>query len=402
MIKKLPFGIDFVVEQDLIPLGIEKVPNSTGYSFNCPFCEKNGLKPDRKHKYSINIYKNVGHCMRCGSGHGILSLHQSLSKQPITLDESKEDLMKRWNGLPSGVQVELSKTLERLEEENKKQLEPAPIEIRDEVYRKFLNSLTLSDRHRQDLLSRGLTDNEIEDRMYRTVPSVGAKSFGIEAFSYEISDTLKRHVKWGIPGFYDICTNEPKVVFCDSGYFVPVRDDFGRISGMQIRYDPLPENASETKKEHYAKYKWFNSNFREKKDGCTASGCENIHYAVPLFHAPKSIILTEGVLKADIISSLAGRLKDKDPVPVIGLVGVYNTENLCFELLKMKQYGLEKVIVAVDMDYREKKQVADALNNIKEIIAKSELKYEILQWNPAFKGYDDYLLGVLKYRAGNR
>ena len=402
MIKKLPFGIDFVVEQDLVPLGIQKVPNSTGYSFNCPFCEKNGLKPDRKHKYSVDIYKNVGHCMRCGSGHGILSLHQALSKNPISMDESKQDLLKRWNGLPSDVQVTLSKTLEHLEEENRKQLEPAPIEIRDEVYRRFLNNLTLSSRHRQDLLSRGLTEKEIDERMYRTVPSVGAVSFGVETFTYEISDTLKRHTKWGIPGFYDIRTSEPKVVFCDPGFFVPVRDEFNRISGMQIRYDPLPENASEAKKDHYAKYKWFNSNFREKKDGCTASGCENIHYATPLLSVPKSIILTEGVLKADIISRLGGRLKGKEPVPVIGVVGVYNTENLCFELLKMKQYGLETVYIAVDMDYREKKQVADALNNIEEIVSGTGLKYKVETWNPAYKGYDDYLLGVQKYRAGGR
>ena len=318
------------------------------------------------------------------------------------MDESKQDLLKRWNGLPSDVQVSLSKTLERLEEENKKQLEPAPIEIRDEVYRKFLSNLTLSSRHRQDLLSRGLTEAEIEERMYRTVPSVGAVSFGVETFTYEISDALKRHVKWGIPGFYDIRTSEPKVVFCDPGYFVPVRDEFGRISGMQIRYDPLPETASEAKKDHYAKYKWFNSNFREKKDGCTASGCENIHYATSLFKAPKSIILTEGVLKADIISRLGGRLKGKEPIPVIGLVGVYNTENLCFELLKMKQYGLEMVHIAVDMDYREKKQVADALNNIKEIVSGAGLRYEVETWNPAYKGYDDYLLGVQKYRSGGR
>lgn len=399
MIKKLPFGIDFVVEQDLIPLGIGKIQNSTGYSFNCPFCEKNGLKPDRKHKYSIDIYKNVGHCMRCGSGHGILSLHQALSRKPITLEESKEDLLRRWNRLPSNVQVELSKTLEYLEEENRKHLEPAPIEIRDEVYRNFLNSLTLSDRHRQNLLSRGLTEKEIKERMYKTVPSVGAKSFGMESFSYEISDALKRHIRWGVPGFYDIRTSEPKVALCDSGYFVPVRDEFGRISGMQIRYDPLPESASEEKKQHYAKYKWFNSNFKEKKDGCTASGCENIHYAVPLLHAPKSIILTEGILKADIISHLGGILKGKESIPVIGLAGVYNTENLCFELLKMKQHGLEKVMIAVDMDYREKKQVADALENIKKIVKDSGLECEVLRWNPSYKGYDDYLLGVLKYRA---
>ena len=121
-----------------------------------------------------------------------------------------------------------------------------------------------------------------------------------------------------------------------------------------------------------------------------------------MFSIPKSIILTEGVLKADIISRLGGRLKGREPVPVIGLVGVYNTENLCFELLKMKQYGLETVHIAVDMDYREKKQVADALNSIEEIVSGTGLSYEVETWNPAYKGYDDYLLGVQKYRAGGR
>jgi hypothetical protein len=54
------------------------------------------------------------------------------------------------------------------------------------------------------------------------------------------------------------------------------------------------------------------------------------------------------------------------------------------------------------MDYREKKQVADALNNIEEIVSGTGLKYKVETWNPAYKGYDDYLLGVQKYRAGGR
>ena len=103
--KLLPFGIDFVVEQDLVPLGIEKIPNSNGYSFNCPFCQKKGLKPDRKHKYAINIYKNVGHCMRCGAGHGIITLHRDLVDTGLTNEEAKQDLYNRWKGLPSDVRV---------------------------------------------------------------------------------------------------------------------------------------------------------------------------------------------------------------------------------------------------------------------------------------------------------
>lgn len=391
--KKLPFGIDFVVEQDLVPQGIRKYSNSTGYSFNCPFCEKKGLKPDKHHKYSVNIYKNVGNCLRCGTGHGILSLHRDLAGGHISIDEAKQDLLNRWNHLPSNVQIEMTQVKERLDEENARQLEPAPTEICDEVYRKFLSQLTLSEKHKKDLLNRGLTEEEIEKGMYKSVPQCGFTTIASNCFSYEIRDALKRHIKWGIPGFYDIREKEPKVVRCDNGYFVPVRNEIGLISGMQIRYDNLPDNAPAVKKEHFAKYKWFVSNYKEKKDGCTASGCENIHYTGD-FSSPKQVILTEGVLKADIASIIGGKIKGQSPIPVLGLVGVYNAENLNFELAKLKDRGLEKVTIAVDMDYREKPQVAKALGNIKERIEYVGLKYEIFNWNSDYKGIDDFLKAV--------
>ena len=58
---KYPFGIDFVVEQDLVPLGIVKIPNPKGFNINCPFCEQRGLKPDKHHKYAIDRYKNAAY-----------------------------------------------------------------------------------------------------------------------------------------------------------------------------------------------------------------------------------------------------------------------------------------------------------------------------------------------------
>lgn len=398
----LPFNIDWVVEQDLVPLGISKIPTSTGYNINCPFCEAKGLKPDTKHKYSVNIYKNVGNCLRCKSGHGIISLHQQLSNKPITLEEARNDLFKRWNGLPSDVKVELSKVQERLEEENAKMLIPAPIVYRDAIYRNLLNSLSLSDRHKKDLIRRGLTEEEIEKGMYKTVPSVGFKTYAAKSFyrcDCELTHEFCKHSNWGIPGYFNVHNYEPELVRCSSGYFVPVKNEDGLISGMQIRYDPLPEDATEHQKQVYAKYKWFNSNYKGKKDGCTASGCENIHYACNL-KGEKNIILTEGVLKADIASIIYSRLKGLDkPSPVMGLVGVYNTDHLAEELTKLKQSGLEKVWIAVDMDYRTKPQVAEAMNRIKEIIESVGVEYEVWTWNDAYKGIDDWLQHLYSERT---
>lgn len=391
--KDMPYGIDFVVEQDLVPLGIKKIPNSKGYNFNCPFCAKALGKQDKHHKYSVNIYKNVGHCFKCGASHGVLSLHAELCG--LTLKEAAEDLDKRWNNLPVDTKTKLSQVKDKLEEENSKQLEPAPTEILDDIYKKFLNQLTLSDKHKQDLLKRGLNEEQIEKGMYKTVPQVGFVSIAKNCFDYETKDVFKRHYKWGVPGFYDI-RKEPKFVRCDSGYFVPVRNEFGQIAGMQIRYDALKEGASEEKKNHYAKYKWFTSNFRELEGGCSATGCENIHYAsYSQFNSNlKTVMLTEGVLKADVASYLGGKIKGKEPIPILGLVGVYNTQNLNFELAKLKMKGLEKVIIAVDMDYLEKKQVAQALADIESRIEEVGLKHEMFKWDPKYKGIDDFLLEV--------
>lgn len=400
--KNLPYGIDFVVEQDLIPLGIKKYNTSEGYSINCPFCAKSGYTADKNHKYYVNIYKNVAHCFRCNRSDGILSLHQGLSEKPISLKEAEEDLNKRWNGLPSDVQIELAKVKERLTEENKSKLYPAPIEIRDAIYKRFLNQLTLSKAHHDDLIKRGLTEEEIQKGGYKSVPVGGFTTFAKESFTYETSDYLRRHRQQGIPGFYDITSPEPGVVSTHSGYFVPVRDQFGHISGMQIRFDKLPKNASEYDKEHYAKYKWFTSNYKEKHKGCSASGCENIHHAGDWFHSPKSVILTEGAIKADVTAALSRKMTGGKAQPVLGLVGVYNYDQLALELLQLKDYGLEKVVLAVDMDYREKPQVAQAMKNIKEIIeTKCELKCEVFQWDPQYKGIDDYFLAIVKKRTGN-
>ena len=89
---------------------------------------------------------------------------------------------------------------------------------------------------------------------------------------------------------------------------------------------------------------------------------------------------------------------------MLGLVGVYNTEGLAEELYKLKTWGpgLQKVVIAVDMDYRDKPQVADALENIKEIISGVGLKYEMFNWNPKYKGIDDYFLAIYNRRQEKR
>ena len=362
----LPFGIDFVIKQDLAnrpDFQSWKAPGNS-YDITCPFC-------NTKRKMNINTSKNVAKCNKCGcgSGYNTITLHAALTG--LDNKESYKDLMNRWNGLGSDVKVQYQNSSTAQPAGN----EPAAIEIRDKVYRRLLSKLTLSEKHHEDLLRRGLNEDQITSGMYKTVPAIGLHSLAYEAVydSGAIKD-LSTHKYWGIPGFVDI--KDPNKISLrgrKNGYFVPVLNKDGLISGMQIRYDNLPENASDKEKELYKKYSWYSSS--EKDSGCGVTGCENIHFAGDWKSNVETINLTEGVLKADIASALSGK-------PFLGLVGVNNIRQLKETLEKMMSLGTSNVNLYVDMDYRYKKEVAQALISIRrEINSAGHHNYLVIEKN---------------------
>lgn len=343
------FGIDFTIKVDLPNEKRHRAPGGS-YDINCPFC-------GGKRKFNVNPRKNVARCNKCSgdTGYNTVTLHEELAGFSSP-KEAYKDLLRRWNGLSSDEQVEIRKKKEA--SEAVKEIIPAPIEIRDTVYRRLLSKLDLSKKHREDLIKRGLTDEEIEKGMYKTVPICGLHSLA----AYSIQG-IKFAKNQGVPGFVDV--NNPKKVLLrarKNGYFVPVLTKEGKISGMQIRYDNLKDTASDKEREMYKKYSWYSSS--ERDTGCGVSGCENIHFAGDWSIVPKECCLTEGVLKADIAAYLSGQ-------PYIGLVGVNNVGQLEKTLSSLSEQGLASVYIYVDMDYRSKHEVKKALDNIKKKINKS-------------------------------
>lgn len=350
---ELPFGIDFVVSSDLgsLPGFNPRKASGSSYDIDCPFC-------GGKRKMNINTAKNVAKCNKCGCGNGYnaITLHAALTG--LSNKESYADLQNRWNGLDSEVKLSFeSKVTESLG------LVPCDIAIRDKVYRRLLERLSLSTKHEQDLVRRGLTHVQITEGMYKSVPCTGFHTLAYDAV-YESGaiKMLSGHKNWGIPGFTDI-DNPSKIALRGrkSGYFVPVKTMDGYISGMQIRYDALPDNASQEEKDSYKKYSWYSSS--EKETGCTVTGCENIHFAGDWSTIPEDINLTEGVLKADVAAALSEK-------PFLGLVGVNNMKQLEKVLSRLMMLGAKHVNLYIDMDYKEKKEVAAALLGIKKEINK--------------------------------
>lgn len=342
------FGIEFTVECDMPSEKRFRAPGGS-FDIDCPFCGS-------KRKFNVNPRKNVARCNKCSgdSGYNTVTLHAALTG--LSTKEAYKDLLKRWNGLPSDTKVELKKRKEAAE--SVEEIMPAPIKVRDIVYRRLLSQLDLSKKHREDLIKRGLNDEEIEKGMYKTVPVCGLHSLAAHAIR-----GIEFGKNQGVPGFVSV--DDPKKVLLrprKNGYFVPVLTKEGLISGMQIRYDNLKPTASEREREMYKKYSWYSSS--EKDTGCGVTGCENIHFAGDWSKTPKVCSLTEGVLKANIAAYLSGD-------PYLGLVGVNNVGQLERTLAALQKEGLESVYIYVDMDYRDKHEVKNALTSIKKVINRS-------------------------------
>lgn len=390
---KFPFGLQFVLQQD--------DPNAKNYSrrtdcadIDCPACKHKG-------KLHLDFAKNVFRCNACGEAGGVLKLHQIYQQLPDT-KAAYADLASRWNGLTD---EEKEKVPVGTAEPDRVIPKATFIDMRDRVYRELLSLLSLSEEHKKDLLKRGLTEEQIKAGGYKSLPVLGFctlaelslwKSVNISDFQLAIKfwkGIFEKNGGSNIPGYF-VANDDIRLVRRKAGYFVPVKDHLGRISGMQIRYDALPENATEKQKEMYHKYSWFSSS--EKDTGCTITGIETIHHVgfdTKSDSTPETVYLTEGALKADVASAISGR-------PFIALIGVNNTSQLRMELDYLKASGTKLIKVAVDMDYRDKPTVRKALDNIMHIISDAGLDSIMLTWPDEYKGIDDFLLENRR-RGGN-
>ena len=230
----------------------------------------------------------------------------------------------------------------------------------------MLMHLELSPKHKADLLARGLSEERIEQNMYRTLPmSSSARRFlaGI------LSDF---HNLEGVPGFY--VDRGYWNILGHSGLLVPCRDRNGYIQGLQIRLD------DETKPDR--KYRWLSS--RGKAHGTRSYSY--IHVTGNI-HA-RTAYLTEGGLKGDVASFL-----DHDAL-FLCFAGVTAIAGLKDALQSME--NLEEVVVALDMDKLVNWRVRNALGKILETVQSiPNLRVRLMNWNMTFKGVDDF------YKARN-
>lgn len=335
---------------DVIPLLGLPTPPAGKNSFNlpCPCCDD---KPKGRH-LNINLRKDVFRCPRCGFSGGVLDLYAFYAKIPR--EKVLEELLDRKGKIFRPQQARLPAV-----EENPL----TGVEERHATYTALLQSLTLASDHRENLLSRGLSPEEIHRLGYKTTPVLGFAS---------LAKRLREKGLYlaGVPGFYK-SQSQWTLKIPGRGILIPVRDVQGQIQGLQVRLDNVEKR----------KFRWLSSNGLE--EGCGAKTW------VHLAGEPRPLVLlTEGPMKADVIHFLTGQT-------VLAVAGVNSLSQLQPILKELRAAGMEKIMTAFDMDYLTNPHVRAGQENLAHLLDQCGISYGTYLWDPRYKGLDDYIWGCL-------
>lgn len=291
----------------------------------------------------------------------------------------------------------------------------------DRIYRKFLNLCALQPEHARELIGpkRQYTNEQVIHLLFRSVPS----QMDVPAILQKLMDSGESLNR--VPGFTQRLktdgdpSNEKDwywSIAATRGYFIPVRDEDGRIVRLRVSTGGSP------------KYIWFSSmpnvsfvdqqwtfddsimererekNLPQMRKGGAPSGAP-LNVVVPqglmtmwtpgthitdIFRA-NEILVTEGEHKSTISANILNRL-------VLGLPGVGNWKDV---VPLVQAWGVNRLILAYDTDalYSETKvegknvQVFNALVNFAKTLLANGMDVLLWTWNSKDgKGLDDLLL----------
>ena len=377
--------------------------NTVSLDVDCPLCD------DHKGKMNLNFQKNVFRCNRCGESGGMLNLYAKA--YGVDLQTARKEIIEATGG--SAFKRE---QIHRREIESTRpqitNAEMAEDAVKHKTYTRLFEMLILADCHKDSLLKRGFTEEQIEANRYKSTPVYGYKKLTKRLI--EEGCTVE-----GVPGFYRDKDGEWTIYFNRkaSGFMIPVKNPDGLITGVQIRLDHPYDGR---------KYIWLSSvNF----EGGTTSGSPVHFVGKP---GDKTVFVTEGPLKGDLAHALSGRT-------FLCVPGVNQSANLMPVLNEMKELGTRFLYEAYDMDkllrpvcqgdysenckecpyYRkdwkkqripcEKKQIKRdninrGCNKLAEICKELGLQGKTLTWDTDtdgnwaenVKGVDDYLVSISK------
>lgn len=253
-------------------------------------------------------------------------------------------------------------------------IERAPVDVLHRAYASLLSRCGLSRDHREALRARGLTDAHIERAGYATLEVTGRAADARAMLEAVGPDFAAR-----VPG-YVVRSSEgrswPSVAGWP-GLLVPCRDARGRIEGVQTRRDAPSDGP---------RYVWLSS---RSQGGAAASTFAHVPIVRPDARRDE-LIVTEGPLKADVVTALDGRLC----IAVPG-VSAWRSALDVVEALRPS-----RVLVAFDVDLATNPAVRAAHDSLCSALAARLISCASLRWPAELgKGLDDALLSQRRKNA---
>lgn len=265
--------------------------------------------------------------------------------------------------------------------EKRKRKEKATLIQLDLIYRAVLKVFPLLEEHRDKLLNRGLTKEEIYLHGYRSLPV--ERYNGIKM----LENYFKKDVFAQVPGF---CKRKGKNggsywwIQGGSGILIPVisldEHNLRRVAGLQVRLDDPTRNT-----------KYLNLS-TDGYEGGTSCGILT-HVALPEKINTNDIWITEGTIKANVLMT---RLQ-ASAIGLSGVAGWHDVIDMIKKIHHKHKIHEGNIIIAFDADYEEKEQVfqhmAQMYKALEEEFNQDNFPIYFATWNiNEGKGIDDFIM----------
>ncbi len=367
MNKNFPFTIVDVI--NCLGLSIRKI-NGDYMWIDCPECffnPKTGHSGDGK--CEVRIQQGIFSCARCGNFHGGMLDLYCYYRHCDKSTANKE--MRAYVSAPQYIQRK-EQVQKIVEAADRSVFENAGLADRkdiDATYRSFLSLCSLSERHKSDLLRRGLNEKSIAHFGFKSTPDTYEGKEGIVSALIQKGCRLQ-----GVPGFFVDKYGHWNINLHskNKGFLIPMCNLQNQCLGMQIRLDvPDPKKG---------KYTWLSSNGMNQGVKRTS-----VPHITNTHNLSDSIYVTEGGLKADIAHILSNRT-------FMAIAGVTQFKVLPVIFAQFKKNGVKRIIDSFDADCKYNENVEKARQKLKSYALQSGLEYFRMEWDERYKGIDDYLL----------
>lgn len=351
----------------------------------CPNCQSKKMVKD----LTIDLDKEFFNCYGgCGlRGRGATNFYAYL--HGLSSKEAYDNIMSELGLSSSPTTFEpRRRVIEEIQEEP--QANEVENAVKDKTYSHLLSELKLSEKHRNDLLDRGFTEEEISLCGYVTYPRANTEGFTEELFQIPKTLISQQCELYGVPGFYKTKNKSAWTMMKNKGgIMVPYRNFFNEITGIQIRKDDedLYRDPEEGKME--SKYMFFSS--AGYKDGCKSSA--QAHFACDFICDKENklqhplirkgvITITEGAMKADLAFCISG-------IPFIGFPGVSVVIPVLEKIIPLlRDIGVHTIAIAYDMDRVTNINVSECLYKVKQFVLSQGMNCQEVTWSKEIVNLD--------------